>query len=1180
MKRQICKLLAILLAITMVAALVPGMALAAGDGTATGTMDGAAFINSAKDGKITLTGDVTLTSAANVSGKLEIDLAGHKLTNTIQGSSTGGINCVIILNNKAAVLTVTDSDTQKRGVIVGGDRKDSEITSYNTVDVSGAILVKTAGATLTVDGAKIKGGDAYATKYADHAIYVSATNNTVETKINVINGAEIIGGTVHKKEAGNDSPKSTATQESGAGIKINPWPATTNRSVKLVVDGATVTGGGDDTGTSAGVGINVQHAEVEIRNKSVISGGKCDKATRSNDGEAIDAYTNTKLVINGSTVTGGTGGNAISATSATDETEIIDSAITGGNGSDPGSAVYYSNGKLTVKGSKLYGGLNNSSDNSLGCGIEINSTTKYYITVEESEIYGSEYATGYRYTNGDKFYGNAIYLISGNHNNGDSSIALKDTKLFARNDYYGLIGDEKTTSNPLNVTLSGTITVLHESGREGVEAGITGKTLANVNITIPEGESLVIDGAIGTASAKATIGAEKTEIPTGTTLYIAPNGVENGVTYEGVTYTGTGTLAKSGEGTITATGTVTAAFSEIGKTVGTIDGKTYKAATEDASIVITDGTVTAGDGCVLGAESDGVIPVKKLAKSDVTVQTTAGGSAAVDKENPVTEDETVTVTVTANEGYEINSVTATSGEETVEVKDTGAEGKYTFTMPAGDVTVNVTFVMKQEDEEAPPTIVDEPTVETEIPEDVAQQLPADYNPGEGFDIDSSEAVQEMENAGIGAVDTVPEANLEEAVEKLKDGDEETEVYIHVITTIDTKVTGYTASGDEKTLTLEIAPHYHIIATTAEDKEDITDDNAVELKSAEITVTKPVNITVPIPADLAGEGKPVYIKHEKDGGKIYWYSGTVTDGTVTFNNPHGFSTFTVTNTPPKAAAKIEGTSYETLQDALDEVKDGDVIEVLVDDPLTATAPAKNVTFTVKGASGIEPDVTIRDNGNYHVSKGADGKYTVTYVAPPVPTTPTPSKPDEPDEPDTDPVDVFVDVPAGAWYRDALNYVLENTTGVINGTDATHFSPNEKLTRAAFAKILWAIEGSKPTTAENPFTDVKSGDWFYDAVIWANAQGIMLGKGENLCAPNDNITREEMALMIQRWKAGKAAGEVAFPDAKDVHDWAADAVAWAAEQSYIKGKDDGRFAPLDSLTRAEMITVVARTLGFEG
>ena len=177
-------------------------------------------------------------------------------------------------------------------------------------------------------------------------------------------------------------------------------------------------------------------------------------------------------------------------------------------------------------------------------------------------------------------------------------------------------------------------------------------------------------------------------------------------------------------------------------------------------------------------------------------------------------------------------------------------------------------------------------------------------------------------------------------------------------------------------------------------------------------------------------------------------------------------------------------------------------------------------------------------------------------------------------------IFTDVPAGAWYRDALNYVLANTTGVINGTDATHFSPNANLTRAAFAKILWAIEGSEPATTDNPFTDVKAGEWYYDAVIWANAEGIMLGDAGR-CKPEDNITREEMAVMIQRWLNGKAATtESKFTDAKDIHDWAAGAVNWAAEQGYIKGKDNGTFAPLATLTRAEMIVVVARTQGWNG
>ncbi len=445
-------------------------------------------------------------------------------------------------------------------------------------------------------------------------------------------------------------------------------------------------------------------------------------------------------------------------------------------------------------------------------------------------------------------------------------------------------------------------------------------------------------------------------------------------------------------------------------------------------------------------------------------------------------------------------------------------------------------------------------------------------------------MNELANKALADPNNELPASTEEAKNALEYGEVQVtdleNITVVVQTYIEVKVDNYTPAAEGKTaaLTYDITPKYRVVATTADDPSEIhlegAHKNAVVLGDEhELPVNEPVTLTLGLPENFVDETTSiVYIQH-KD---VYEYEGIVSADkkTVTFTNPHGFSTFAISLTR-QAAAEIGGTSYMTLQDAVNAVKDGEEITVLTGNPLTATAPAKNVTFTVENGD----NVTIQDNGNYHVSRSGN-TYTVTYVAPPVPTTPTPSNPDKPDEPDTDPVDVFVDVPAGVWYRDALNYVLENTDGVINGTDVTHFSPNEKLTRAAFAKILWAIEGSKPTTADNPFTDVKSGDWFYDAVIWANAQGIMLGKGENLCAPNDNITREEMALMIQRWKAGKAAGEVAFPDAKDVHDWAADAVAWAAEQSYIKGKDDGRFAPLDPLTRAEMITVVARTLGFEG
>ncbi len=1125
MRRQICKLLAILLAITMVAAMVPGMAFAAeiiatpGGGEASGEMSGDTFLKTAKNGKITLTGDVTLTDSAQMTKnqELTIDLNGHVLTSQFK-NSWGANNSVIYINRYPSLvnaenvkLTITDS-AEKKGMLKGPDRLDSVIgdgyssSSYATIFVDS----NAKNVTITIDGAVVQGGDAYSTKNAQPAISIQRAKG--DCKIILQNNALVCGGNGYS-ESGNLNPTYTSGMELGRAIDIG-W-----------------------------MGGNYGTLNIEINNSTVI-GGESKTSKQAQAGHAIYAYQ--------------ASGVTITATHAT---------ITGGSSSKgiAGSAIefsYSANGSVTIKdGSILTGG--NSGTTWSGRGICANSSSSpVTIEVEDSTIIGGK--TPYQ-------YGEAIRVQKSS-----DSITLKNVKLLATDKAYGLVICSNTPSeeNAVSVSLSGRNEILTE--REGDESSVALPLVyANITIVPIEGKSFVLSGPIG-EGVNIVSGEDTTPIPSGTTLYaelVEADSVED----DGVTYTGDGTLVKDSEGALTVTGSIEAAFDAVGESLifaGTDGNVTYTAKEENVSVVLTEEGVTAGEGCRLIPNDDGGYDVV-IGRYSVTVEQTAGGAVTVNPAEPSLENTPMTLTVKPDEGYDIVAVTSTVRALLTE-PDTAEDGTQTFTfdMPAEDVIVYVTFALKQEDDEAPPTIVDKPTVETEIPDDVSEQLPEDFDPSEGLDVDPGEAVQEMESAGIEAAEAVTQDELDKALEELAPGDKQ--VYIHILTTIDTKVTDYEEDGDNKTLTLDITPHYHVIATTARNMKDIhlqgDEKNAVQLTEEEITVTKPVNITVPVPAAFAGEGAKVYIKHTKEDGKVHWYTGEVKDGVVSFENPDGFSTFEI-RTSTDAQAKIGERYYDTLQEAVDTVKEGETITVLTGDPLTATAPAKNITFTVENGD----NVTIQDNGNYHVSKSTDGKYTVTYVAPPVPTTPTPSNPDEPD---TDPVDAFVDVPAGAWYRDALNYVLENTTGVINGTDATHFSPNEKLTRAAFAKILWAIEGSKPTTAENPFTDVKSGDWFYDAVIWANAQGIMLGKGENLCAPNDNITREEMALMIQRWKAGKAAGEVTFPDAKDVHDWAADAVAWAAEQSYIKGKDDGRFAPLDSLTRAEMITVVARTLGFEG
>ena len=126
------------------------------------------------------------------------------------------------------------------------------------------------------------------------------------------------------------------------------------------------------------------------------------------------------------------------------------------------------------------------------------------------------------------------------------------------------------------------------------------------------------------------------------------------------------------------------------------------------------------------------------------------------------------------------------------------------------------------------------------------------------------------------------------------------------------------------------------------------------------------------------------------------------------------------------------------------------------------------------------------------------------------------------------------------------------------------------------------GSPAASGTSTFSDVTSGTWYYDAVVWSAANGIVNGVAEGVFDPNGQITREQMAAMLYRYAefAGKATDSiqplVAFGDADSVSDWAVSAVAWAVDNGYITGKPGNLLDPQGLASRAEATVIVNRFL----
>lgn len=188
--------------------------------------------------------------------------------------------------------------------------------------------------------------------------------------------------------------------------------------------------------------------------------------------------------------------------------------------------------------------------------------------------------------------------------------------------------------------------------------------------------------------------------------------------------------------------------------------------------------------------------------------------------------------------------------------------------------------------------------------------------------------------------------------------------------------------------------------------------------------------------------------------------------------------------------------------------------------------------------------------------------------------------EPNEPDAV-KNPFADVNAGDWfYRDVL---FSYEKGLMSGMDAAVFAPYANTTRAQIAVIFYRMEGSPAVEGENSFTDVVRGSgtaWFYDAVTWAQQNGIMGGYGNSSFAPNDPITREQLAAIFYRYaqykgydttQGGMAIRE--FDDYESISDYAMGAMAWAVNTGLVKG-DSNLLYPKGTATRAELAALFHR------
>ena len=172
-------------------------------------------------------------------------------------------------------------------------------------------------------------------------------------------------------------------------------------------------------------------------------------------------------------------------------------------------------------------------------------------------------------------------------------------------------------------------------------------------------------------------------------------------------------------------------------------------------------------------------------------------------------------------------------------------------------------------------------------------------------------------------------------------------------------------------------------------------------------------------------------------------------------------------------------------------------------------------------------------------------------------------------------VFVDVPENSYYEEAVDWAEEN--GITQGTDDTHFSPNDICTRAQAVTFLWRTAGSPaPKSTTMPFTDIPTGSYYYNAVLWAVENDITKGTSGSTFSPDAICSRAQIITFLWRSEKSPAAGTAnPFVDVKSTS-YYADAVLWAVKKGITMGTTSTTFSPDADCTRAQIVTFLWRTM----
>lgn len=263
--------------------------------------------------------------------------------------------------------------------------------------------------------------------------------------------------------------------------------------------------------------------------------------------------------------------------------------------------------------------------------------------------------------------------------------------------------------------------------------------------------------------------------------------------------------------------------------------------------------------------------------------------------------------------------------------------------------------------------------------------------------------------------------------------------------------------------------------------------------------------------------------------------------------------------PTLTFDITGGKHGTVYRGTREYKHGDVISIKKNDKMTFKAKADKgyvAVWTYKGDTYVGDEYTVKMGAN-------DAKLYVEFM----------------DKDDIRLTELpFRDVSKRDWYYDDVVYVYRK--GYMDGMSSTRFGGELNTTRGQIVTILWRLTGEPRATKRNPFTDVSSSQYYYDAISWAYDAGVVDGFDARTFKPDQNVTREQLAAILYRYakymnlSTSGSAYLAKYKDADKIANWAYDAMAWANYRGLINGTSATRIDPKGYATRAQIAAILHR------